>query len=279
MLMTTRRKMFLVLICIVVSVMVLGCSKEDEFQGDYKLILVDTKDESKRDEAFFQIYEKYGIFYATLTIEEDGNAYIKVAGQDEKYSFSYDDKHFIDPETNKKDRYKFENGEISLSGSSIFGSARVVFKKMTPEESEKLKNGYLEEDFHKAETEAQEVVIEYMKTLDKSHLSIIERTRISTDKSNYDGLVQGAELAVYDKEVEDILKEGHTYTISFSKTGTVVFLDSKEASEDDPFCIDLEQYISDYKDCKVRSQMGSEYIIDVLSDGTVRKTKEPWYYE
>ena len=34
-----------------------------------------------------------------------------------------------------------------------------------------------------------------------------------------------------------------------------------------------------YKDCKVCSQIGSEYIIDVLSDGTVRKTKEPWYYE
>ncbi|MBR3483645.1 MAG: hypothetical protein IKH42_03120, partial [Lachnospiraceae bacterium] len=73
--------------------------------------------------------------------------------------------------------------------------------------------------------------------------------------------------------------EGHTYTISFSKNGTVVFLDSKEASTDDPFCIELEKRIPDYRDYRVKSQMGGEYFIDVLPDGTVRKTKEPWTYE
>ncbi len=278
-LMATRRKMLAVLMCIVVSIMALGCSKEDEFQGDYKLIRIESKDENKRDEEFFEIFEKYNIFYGTLTIEEEGKAYLKSAGSDELYSFSYDEEYFIDPETKKKDRYVFENGEISLRGSSLFGSARMFFKKMTPEESEILKNGFLEEDFHKAEKEADEIISKYIQSLDKSQLSILERTRIATDKSNYDEIAGYAIFVSYNREVEKVLQEGHTYTISFSKNGTVVFLDSKEASADDPFCIELEKRIPDYRDYRVKSQMGGEYFIDVLPDGTVRKTKEPWTYE
>ena len=273
--MTTKKKLFVILVCILVAMMALGCSKEDEFPGEYKLICIDTRDESRRDEDFFNIYEKYGIFYATLTIEKDGNASLKMIGTDEVLTFSYDEKYFIDPESKKKDRYRYENNEISLSGSGILGSGKAVFKKMTPEESEKLKNGYSDEDFQKAEKEAEEVIAKYIESLDIKELSIIERTRIADDSMCYSSLAEAAQIAVFSKEVTKILQEGHTYKISFSTDGTVIYLDSKEVSEDDPFCTEIGKCIFDYKDYKVRSKLGSEYIIDILSDGTVQKTKAP----
>ncbi len=273
--MTTKKKLFAVLVCILVAMMALGCSKEDEFPGDYKLICIDTRDESRRDEDFFNIYEKYGIFYATLTIEKDGNASLKMIETDEVLTFSYDEKYFIDPESKKKDRYRYENNEISLSGSGILGSGKAVFKKMTPEESEKLKNGYSDEDFQKAEKEAEEVIVKYIESLDIKELSIIERTRISNDEWYYASLAEAAQIASYRSDVEKVLNEGHTYTISFSKNGTVIYMDSKEVSADDPFCIGMEERISNYTNYKVGSKLGGEYIIDVLSDGTVQKTKAP----
>ncbi len=273
--MTTKKKLFAVLVCILVAMMALGCSKEDEFPGDYKLICIDTRDESRRDEDFFNIYEKYGIFYATLTIEKDGNTSLKMIGTDEVLTFLYDEKYFIDPESKKKDRYRYENNEISLSGSGILGSGKAVFKKMTPEESEKLKNGYSDEDFQKAEKEAEEVIVKYIESLDIKELSIIERTRISNDEWYYASLAEAAQIASYRSDVEKVLNEGHTYTISFSKNGTVIYMDSKEVSADDPFCIGMEERISNYTNYKVGSKLGGEYIIDVLSDGTVQKTKAP----
>lgn len=272
--MPTRKKL-VVLVCILVAIMVLGCSKDDGFEGDYKLIRIEASDESRRDEEFFSIYEKYGIFYATLTIEKEGNAYIKMTGTDDTLPFSYDEQYFIDPESKKKDRYKFENNEISLSGSNLLGSGKVIFEKMTPEESEKFKKGFSEEDFQKAEKEAEEVIIKYIESLDINELSILERTRISNDKCYYDELAEAAQIAVCRSDVEKILNEGHTYRISFSKTGTVIYLDSKEVSSDDPFCIEMENRISDYKKYKVGSILGGEYIIDILSDGTIQQTKAP----
>jgi hypothetical protein len=264
--MTTKKKLFAVLVCILVAMMALGCSKEDEFPGDYKLICIDTRDESRRDEDFFNIYEKYGIFYATLTIEKDGNASLKMIGTDEVLTFLYDEKYFIDPESKKKDRYRYENNEISLSGSGILGSGKAVFKKMTPDESEKLKNGYSDEDFQKAEKEAEEVIVKYIESLDIKELSIIERTRISNDEWYYASLAEAAQIASYRSDVEKVLNEGHTYTISFSKNGTVIYMDSKEVSADDPFCIGMEERISNYTNYKVGSKLGGEYRIDVLSD-------------
>ncbi len=278
MIMATRRKL-MVFLCIIVSVMSLGCSKKDEFQGDYKLIRVEAYDESKRDEEFFNIYEKYGIFYATLTIEKEGSAFIKAVGSDEAFTFTYDENYFIDPESEKKDRYTFENSEILISGSSIFGSAKAVFKKMTPEESEKWNKGYSDEDYQKAEKEAEEVIVKYIESLDINELSVLERTRISNDIWVYDEFAEVAQIAAFDDEVIEILKEGHTYTISISKNGTVICMDSKETSDDDPFCIEIEKRISDYKKNKVGSKLGGDYIIDVLSDGTVQKTKAPMALE
>lgn len=275
MILASREKMFAVLACILVAIMVLGCSKNDEFKGDYKLIRIEARDESGRDEEFFSIYEKYGIFYATLTIEKEGNAYIKMTGTDDTLSFSYDENYFIDPDSGKKDRYKFENDEISISSLSFLGSAKVVFKKMTSEEAEELKNGYSVEDYQKAEKEAEEVIVKYVESLDVSQLSAYERTRISNDGRCYDELAEAAQLAAYRSAVEQVLNEGHTYRISFSKNGTVIYLDSKEVSSDDPFCIEMENRISDYKKYKVGSKLGGEYIIDILSDGTIQKTKAP----
>ena len=128
MIMATRRKL-MVFLCIIVSVMSLGCSKKDEFQGDYKLIRVEAHDESKRDEEFFNIYEKYGIFYATLTIEKEGSAFIKAVGSDEAFTFTYDENYFIDPESEKKDRYTFENSEYRFPGPVFLAQLKRYLKR------------------------------------------------------------------------------------------------------------------------------------------------------
>ncbi len=272
--METLKKMHIVLVGILIA-MVLGCSKEDEFLGNYKLICIDAHDESRRDEEFFNVYEKYGIFYATLTIEDDRNAYIEMVGTDEIFSFSYNEDYFIDIESNKKDGYKYENNEISISSSDLFNSSKAVFKKMTPEETYKLKNGYSNEEYQKAESEAEELLANYIDSLNISELSGLEKTRISNDRWCYDELAEVAQIAVYAREVERILSDGHSYKISFSKNGIVISKDNNEVTDSDPFCQEIEKYISNYKQYKVGSKLGGEYIIDVLSDGTVQKTKAP----
>ena len=270
-----RRRMFFIMLCILLTLMITGCSKdEDKIQGDYKLVSIESDNESKRNEEFFKVYEKYGIFYASLVIENDGKACLKPVGTDELL-LTYDDNYLIDPNSGEKIEYKFENGELSFSVSSLLGSSKCVFKKMTSDESEKLKKGYSEEDYQKAEKEAEEIIAKYIESIDINNLSSVEKTRIAKDKQSYDELYEAILIISFDNEIKKLLEAGHSYKISFSKNGTVVYIDNKEVSDTDPFCIQLEERIKNYKEYKVCSGLDKEYIIDITSEGTVQKTVEP----
>ena len=253
-----------------------GCgSNENDIVGDYKITRIDSLDENHRDEEYFKVYENYGIFFATLSVNEDGSASINSAGSDESINMTYDENYFTVKDNDNKVKYKFENGVISLSEFGALASGKLTFKKMTSEEQEAFKKGFTEEDLKKAVKEASELDAKYIKETDNSFLSYVENSRRATDAQNYDEICMAAQIAAFDTNVQERLKAGHTYSIVMTPDGTQAYSDGNALDDSDPFCVQLNSFLSNYKAIKVRSSLGGEYIVDIDSDGTVKETSAP----
>ena len=250
---------------------------DKEYVGTYKITGLYSSELPIKKE-FFEIYEKHGIFAAYLEVKEDGHAKLTFdMGLKQEADYTITKKYFVDDETGREQGYEFKDGGVALFEQNLLDTVNSTFVKMTDSEIAMLKKGYTAEELKKADKEAEEYLNNDKDVQESKYMSAIERSRRANDDLDYSSFVDASQLAVLDKEVSKELQNGHSYSIVITKEGVSVLKDGKKATDNDPFYKCLVQYLSEYsiKNGKVRSSFADKYVIDIASDGTVKRTQAP----
>ena len=248
-----------------------------EYAGVYKMTSMNSDDMDIK-KGYFDIFEKHGIFMATMELTENGHAKLVFnSGNESVAEYTITDKYFVDDETGRKLVYVFKDGEVTLFEQSILSTVDSTFVKMTDSEIAIWKKGYSEEELQKAAEEVTEYLKNDQEYQDSVYKSYIEKSRRASDDLDYSGFVDASQLAVLDQDVSKELEKGHSYSIVITKEGLSVLKDGKKVDQNDPFYKCLVKYTSDYtvETSKVRSSFAEKYVIDVTSDGTVKRTQAP----
>lgn len=105
------------------------------------------------------------------------------------------------------------------------------------------------------------------------YLKYIDKSKAATEKMNYEHFCSYSNVAATAVR-EEVLDGEYQFTITAEKT--ILTLNGKEVSEDDPFRQEFMRYYGDdYRDVKKKLELGYDYVITIKPDKTVERTKEP----
>ena len=105
------------------------------------------------------------------------------------------------------------------------------------------------------------------------YLKYIDKSKAATEKMNYEHFCSYSNVAATAVR-EEVLAGEYQFTITAEKT--ILTLNGKEVSEDDPFRQEFMRYYGDdYRDVKKKLELGYDYVITIKPDKTVERTKEP----
>jgi hypothetical protein len=213
-----------------------------------------------------------------MVIKENGKVTLKTevdSGRTEEFTLT--DKYLVS-EKGSKIIYLFRDGEVVVFENSLLSSMTdITFVKMTDAEISMSKKKVTDKQMKEAEEEINAYILNDKDIMESETMKKAEQYKLSNDNYDYDMLVEASTIAVFDNDVKKELDAGHTYKIVMTKEGTSFYKDGKEINKNDAFYKALLDRSSEYllTSSKVRSAFADKYVIDIESDGTVKKTQAP----
>ena len=249
---------------------------DKNYVGSYKVASLGY-DDVVMGEEYFDIYEKHGIILYSVVIKENGKVTMKTeadAGKTEEYTLT--DKYLVSEKGNKI-VYMFKDGDIILFESNLSTVTDITLVKMTDAEIKMSNKKVTDKQKKEAEDEINAYMLNDKDIMESNTMKKAEQYKLSNDNWDYDTLVQAATVTVFNSDVKKELDAGHKYKIVMTKEGTDIYKDGKAINKEDAFYKELTTQISEYTltSSKVRSAFAEKYVIDIESDGTVKKTQAP----
>lgn len=220
-----------ILLSLILIVVLTGCG--NKMVGTYKMTRYKIDGAENMTKDIKKLYDKYDIFYGTLTVDDNNKAKLYLTGEDETQTYKYNEDSFTDSDSNELS-YDFDenSGELSLNGKIDGQKVKMSFEKMTEEEEKQAKKPVDEDDLDKI-------------------IQALEKGKRATDIEAYNSLVEAANVALTNENVylavwkEDI-------TIGFSSKG-VTFNGTPSESCTDEVCQVMKRSLPNLDEMKVKA--------------------------